>query len=117
MMFGVVFHRVVLGFRAVSKLQHDFHEIFIHVETAIVTKGQRPVYSWVRNGAPHIDDLESSLKESFHLITGKIPAESGDGRFNGLIDMDEWYRLTVQRTIVDHAGTPAADNWQDIVHE
>jgi len=116
MMFGVVFHRVVLAF-ALSELQRDLHEIFIYVETAIVTKGQRPVYSWVRNGAPHIHDLESALKKSFRLITGKMHAESGDGRFSGLIDMDEWYRLTVHRTIIDHTGTPAADSWQDIVHE
>jgi len=115
-MIGVVFHRVVLAVPH-SELQRDFHEIFIYIETAIVTKGQRPVYGCVQNWTPEIYDLESALKESFNLITGNVPAESGDGRFSGLIDVDEWYGLTVRRTIVDHARTPAADSWQEIVHE
>ena len=68
--------------------QCGFLKIFARIKTAIIAQNQRPIYGWMRNRAPEVDDLKAFSKENWSFV-GKIVVESGNGICSKLIDMDD----------------------------
>ena len=90
--------------------QCRWEEVFVYVDTAIVAKGQRPIYGWVQNRTPEVYDLEAAPKELESLIGRKMFVDSGDTRCRSPIHVNVRYRLTCLLA-VDYARMSATDSW------
>ena len=75
-------------FRLVIRVdQRNRKRVRLGIDAAIVAQRKGQVESWMRDGAPEIDDLEAVLEECGDLRSGEVPVHAGDGPFGGLVDV------------------------------